>query len=304
MLRRLVQTAKRNALFRGFYYSPMGHHLVEGTRWHLLRSRRVKAAWRQRSALLLECRDNARIPRVENAGCLVDGCLVMHNGLRVRPDSYYNYAALRMMQRNRGVHEPQEEFAFQQVLPLMPPGATMLELGAYWGFYSMWFSTAVRGSRAILVEPMEENLELGRENFALNGLNGTFIHAFVSDAPTEGDESGPRTVTVDQLVRELGLDYIHLLHSDIQGFEVQMLDGAAEALSSNRVGWCFISTHSDECHRGCLERLKQHDFVIVASHSREQSYSVDGLIVARHTSVSGPTDIPFDVRGGTPHESQ
>jgi hypothetical protein len=297
MLSRLIQTAKRNPLFRGVYYSPIGHHLVEGTRWHLLRSRSVKTAWRQRAALLLECRDNARIPRVEDAGRLLDGCLIMHNGLRVRPDSYYNYATLRMMQRNRGVHEPQEEFVFQQVLPLLPPGATMLELGAYWGFYSMWFSKTVPGSRAVLVEPMKENLELGRENFGLNRLEGAFVHAFVGETPGEGSGGGPRTVTVDQLMSEQGLAYIDLLHSDIQGFEVQMLDGAAGALAGNRIGWCFISTHSDECHRGCLERLARHGFVIVAAHTKEESFSGDGLIVARHRSLSGPTEIPIERRG-------
>lgn len=304
MLSRLIQTAKRNPLFRGFYYSPIGHHLVEGTRWHLRRSRRDKAAWARRGELLLECRDNERIPRVEDAGRLLDGCLIMHNGLRVRPDSYYNYATLRMMQRNRGVHEPQEEFVFQQVLPLMPPGATMLELGAYWGFYSMWFSKTVPGSRAILVEPMQENLRLGRENFSLNGLDGTFIHAFVGDTPKVGAKGEPRTVTVDQLLREQGLDYVHLLHSDIQGFEVQMLDGAADALAGNRIGWCFISTHSEECHRGCLDRLARHDFVIVAAHTKDESFSGDGLIVARHRSLPGPVKIPIDRRSTPEHAQQ
>lgn len=297
MLRRLIQTAKRNALFRGVYYSGIGHHLIEGARWHLLRSRRDKAAWMRRGELMLECRDNARITRVEHAGRLLDGCLIMHNGLRVRPDSYYNYAMFRMMQRNRGVHEPQEEFVFQQVLPLMPSGATMLELGAYWGFYSMWFSKSVPDSRAILVEPMRENLELGRGNFELNELNGAFVHAFVGDTPSEGSGGDPRTVTVDQMLSEQGLDYVHLLHSDIQGFEVQMLDGAAEALSSERIGWCFISTHSDECHRGCLERLARHGFVIVAAHTKEESFSGDGLIVARHRSLPGPNEIPIDRYG-------
>jgi hypothetical protein len=38
---------------------------------------------------------------------------------------------------NRGVHEPLEEFVFQEVLKRLPEACAMIELGAYWGHYSM-----------------------------------------------------------------------------------------------------------------------------------------------------------------------
>ena len=60
----------------------------------------------------LYCPDNAHIPRVPHAGRIENGCQIMHNGLKVSPGSYYGYFYRRMLLRNRGVHEPQEERVF------------------------------------------------------------------------------------------------------------------------------------------------------------------------------------------------
>ena len=54
----------------------------------------------------------------------------MHNGTRIAYGTYGTEDTeyvMKMIEANRGVHEPQEEKVFQQVLPLMPSGAVMLE---------------------------------------------------------------------------------------------------------------------------------------------------------------------------------
>ena len=86
---------------------------------------------------------NLLIRRVPHAG-LVDGNLVyLHNGLHVPwagPNAYYGRFSLIFV-LNRGVHEPLEEFVFQEVIDRLPSAPRMLELGAYWGHYSMWLKT-------------------------------------------------------------------------------------------------------------------------------------------------------------------
>jgi len=45
--------------------------------------------------------DNAAIPRDSNAGRIVNGNLIMHNGIKVEPLSYYNYGMLKLLKDNR-----------------------------------------------------------------------------------------------------------------------------------------------------------------------------------------------------------
>src|ERR1700721_4435320 len=117
---------------------------------------------------------NLLIERVPLAG-FVDGNLVyLHNGLRVPiagPGAYYGpFSELLVI--NRGVHEPLEEFVFQEVLKRLPDDPSMIELGAYWGHYSMGFKKERPNGEVILFEPEPGCLKAGQDNFARNGFQG------------------------------------------------------------------------------------------------------------------------------------
>ena len=83
---------------------------------------------------------NLLIVRDPIAGSVIDGYVTLHNGIKVAcsgPQAYYGRFS-EILSLNRGVHEPLEEYVFQEVLARLPIGPSMLELGAYWGHYSMW----------------------------------------------------------------------------------------------------------------------------------------------------------------------
>ena len=46
--------------------------------------------------------DNRHVPRVPNAGQIEDGFLIMHNGIRVVPDSYTGSGMTDLLRQNRG----------------------------------------------------------------------------------------------------------------------------------------------------------------------------------------------------------
>ena len=73
-----------------------------------------------------------------------DGQVYLHNGNRVSHAGpricYGDFSDILII--NHGVHEPAEEFVFQQLLNVLRRDAVMLELGAYWGHYSMWLRKA------------------------------------------------------------------------------------------------------------------------------------------------------------------
>ncbi len=223
---------------------------------------------------------NLRIERVPEAGYLTaSGNIVLHNGIQVPiagPNSYYgDFSQILMI--NRGVHEPLEEYCFQQFLKAQSDSCslTMLELGAYWGHYSMWFQSVFPRGKSILVEPDARNMKSGETNFQSNGLVGTFINAFVS-------KTG---FSVDSFISDSGDDTDYILHSDIQGFEVEMLETAQESLVNERIRYAFISTHSNELHQNCLEILRRFEFIIdIDSELETHTTSYDGLIIARAKS--------------------
>ncbi len=253
--------------------------------------------WLRRIRDVIACPDNAFIPRHRDAGRIVDDCQIMHNGLRIARGSYDGLPIERMLRLNRGVHEPQEERVFAETLRFIPRGGTMLELGAYWGFYSLWFASVVPGARNYLVDPSYLNLNSGRLNFLLNGRPAVFRHAFVGSRPRHNAFAAP-TCSVDQLMSEWGIPTLHVLHSDIQGREVEMLDGSNAALGAGRIDFAFLSTHGPDLHARCLERLRQHGLRIIADVPPEESYSVDGLIAARRADVAGPPEgFPISRKG-------
>lgn len=221
---------------------------------------------------------NLLIERVPDAGLVRDGLVTLHNGLRVPvagPGSYYgDFSAILVV--NRGVHEPLEEFVFQQMLLAAPAAPVMLELGAYWAHYSMWLKSRRPGARAIMVEPESANLAAGKSNFALNGMKGEFHQGYVAKGSFE----------VDRFVERHELESIDILHSDIQGFEVEMLDGADALLRRRGPSYVFVSTHSQDLHRAVADRLAGHGYrVEVSADFDHDTTSFDGLVFATSPAV-------------------
>ena len=240
--------------------------------------------WKDRIALVVTSPDNRKINRVSQAGQVQADHQRMHNGLKIRLGSYYDYGNTLLLQQNQGVHEPQEEYVFQEVLKMIPPGGAMLELGSYWAFYSMWFCQQVPNARCFMVEPDPYKMNFGRQNFRFNQMEGTFIKGFISD---QSDAAGSTPVlTVDEILRTQNIRHLDILHADIQGYEYVMLQGAHTVLQQQLADFIFISTHSNELHAQCLACLLRYDYEVIADANLDESYSWDGLLVVK--SVKAP----------------
>lgn len=257
--------------------------------------KKQRKSWEDRIDDVIASPDNKHIPRAVDAGRIIDGYLVMHNGIKIIPGSYYGEGIRLMLGRNSGVHEPQEEYAFMKVLKYMPAEASMIELGAYWGFYSMWFHKMVKDPRCYLVEPSIYKLKNGKLNFAVNNYKGTFMRGNIGALPD--NNKGVPLLTVDSIVDEHGLKHMNILHSDIQGFELDMLHGAKNTFERRMIDYVFISTHSNELHKDCISFLKDQRFLILADANLNETYSCDGVIVARRMEVEGIDSIAISKKG-------
>ena len=216
---------------------------------------------------------NLLIERVSQAGTLEGDEVYLHNGIRVPvagPGAYYGqFSTLLVI--NRGVHEPLEEYVFQELLEHLPPSPRMIELGAYWAHYSMWLKLVRPGAIVTMVEPDPGNLAAGQANFARNGFEGEFIHAIVGKGHWE----------LDEFFSSRSLTHLDILHADIQGAEGELLEGGRQTLGNSQIDYLFVSTHSQELHQGVAEELTRFGYrVEVSSDFDNETTSYDGFIFA------------------------
>ncbi|MEO0393425.1 MAG: FkbM family methyltransferase, partial [Pseudomonadota bacterium] len=213
---------------------------------------------------------NILIERGPRSGLVTAGMVTLHNGNRVPvdgPNAYYQHFS-RILQVNRGVHEPLEEFVFQEVLRHMPDAPVMIELGSYWSHYSMWMQAVHRGATNIMVEADPECLAVGETNFAINRLKGEFINRRVD----------PSDWTLDSFMEERGLDKVDLFHVDIQGAEKVMMQDVSATLSAQKVDRLLISTHENPIHHGIIDSLSEFGYRIEVDCDPEvESTSFDGF---------------------------
>jgi len=244
-----------------------------------------KKWWKKRVAIVLKSSDNKFIPRHLLAGKIENGYQIMHNGQKIICGSYYGNDVTKMLIANKGVHEPQEERVFGEVLKDLGQNSIMVELGSYWAFYSMWFLQKNPNGKSILYEPSLENMKFGEENFKLNGLKGDFNQAFVSS--NIDLNTSPCTVNLPYIFEQKKIKFLDILHSDIQGFELELLEGGRDILAEGKVGYLFISTHSNEIHSKCLKIIMECGFILISEANLDESFSYDGIIVARFKSYNG-----------------
>lgn len=255
-------------------------------RMNLLESWRVY----RRARRTIRCHDCESISKAPRAGMVVtDGIpyQVMHDGMKIRFGGYHGAWMAEIIRALKGHHEPQEERIFHEVLKVMPHDAVMIEVGSFWAYYSLWFKRCVPNGRTYMLEPVQGKLQLGIDNFRLNDVEGVFINAFIGASSSEESEFADwdgsilrlPCIAIDDFLDKNKIEFLDILHADIQGAELDMLEGARHSLAGKRIGYLFISTHGDK-HERCLAAVRRAGYKMVVQHSIKESCSGDGLIVA------------------------
>jgi FkbM family methyltransferase len=223
----------------------------------------------------------------------------MHDGTLVEADGYQGPWMTEIIERLRGVHEPQEELAVHVVLERLAatagPSPVVLELGCWWAYYSLWARRRLPGARSFCIEPDPAYLEVGKRNFALNGVSGgTFVQAAIGFGPTppqpfecesDGQLHDVPFEGLASLLTRFGLERADLVLVDVQGAEVPMLDGARDLLRSGAVRFMVISTHHHRIsgdpltHQRVVMLVKELGGHVICEHTVAESFTGDGLVV-------------------------
>ena len=247
---------------------------------------------KERINIALLCRDCDYIPKVEGSGKIYNGSKgeyqLMHNGVKVFKDCYHEFIT-KIIHGLNGHHEPQEEKLFFEILKHIEPGSTMLELGSFWSYYSLWFKKEVSGATNYMIEPNSQKMKVGIQNFELNGYDSNnFIEGCIGNKHQkkvlfkdwDNTKYEMPMWSIDYFMEHYGLYKLGVLHSDVQGAENDMLKGAHLSFGSKKIDHVFISTHGDKIHQDCIYFLENYNYNIICSHTVEESFSGDGLIVA------------------------
>jgi FkbM family methyltransferase len=279
----------------------------------------------RRVLMTVSCSDSEDIPKVDGAGEVREyqrqRVQVMHNGLLVEEGGYYGRWMAEIIRILRGHHEPQEEKVFDQIIRRLVeenrPGA-MIEFGAFWTYYGLWFCREVPRGRAVAVEPDPAYLQVGRRNAALNELSEqvTFIQAAIGDRPgvsmTFRAESDDSDYQVDQcdlnsVMHTAGLERVDLVLADVQGAETLLLERGRDLLRDGKVRFLIVATHhhlisgDPLTHQRALRLLTDIGAHVIAEHSVSESYAGDGLIAVSFDPLD--RDLVVDVSRARSKES-
>lgn len=167
-----------------------------------------------------------------------------------------------------------EWLQFSKVLDLLAGGdrkPVMLEVGAFWGLWSLAFRQRYPQGQNILVEYGSHQLNVGKTNFRLNGYDAEFIHGgvFLNSSGTahraDQDVRYLKDKTEGLPGSELDLDIffsgryrIDLIHADIQGSEKDFINYllAGNLLEKINNQILVVCTHSAANHHEIKRRLQ------------------------------------------------
>lgn len=173
------------------------------------------------------------------------------------------------------VHQHWEEHnLFNKVLGrVTSPVPKMIEVGCFWALWSLLFRQRFPQGESVLVELGRRHLDVGEENFRLNGWDFKSYHGgfFLGESGTfknraadlEYDKVSDEIITgpeldFDLIVKDCGREF-DVLHLDIQGSELKFL---SMVLNKARFNNIVVATHSTFLHSSTKSLLTEHSYEI------------------------------------------
>lgn len=172
------------------------------------------------------------------------------------------------------------EIAIQhRLVRALDAGDTFLDVGAHVGFYTLLGARMVGPQGHVYAfEPLPDNQAFVERHVTMNGLeNVTLMPLAISDrsgiasfgagvSTSTGriDLTGDlevKTSSLDELLMAGTIEPPDTLKIDVEGAEVQVLEGAANVLQEHRPK-IFLATHGKALHQDCVDFLRSRGYLI------------------------------------------
>lgn len=203
---------------------------------------------------------------------------------------------------------------------LLPPGSTVIDVGANCGFFSAEIARSPAVARVLAVEPEAVNQRRLRKTLRRHALEGRVVpihaaadatsgrvglelnplhHGDHKIAVSTGDAAEPERVevesrTIDDLVAEYEVPLVGLIKIDVQGAELRVLAGAGETVRRGAPA-VFLEMHEPGFGaklEDLLEWAAEHNYVAFVLDSGgsgpvERRRVGDAAAVRRHVESGG-----------------
>ena len=157
--------------------------------------------------------------------------------------------------------QKQMNFFLQAITNIERENPSMIELGhSSHSAYSQTFNDIFYGNCTnVAIEPIKEDVETARQYWSKYDLTGHFYHGWAgSEKPPV--EAGDK-FTVKQLMDKHNIEFLDILHMDIDGSEKCVLSEMADDGVLNKINYMFISTHDhikNGIHSSCIDILNRN----------------------------------------------
>lgn len=175
----------------------------------------------------------------------------------------------------RGTYGAEEGAVLRRVTPA---GGVLFDVGAHVGYFTLLAARTVGPSGLVVAfEPLPVNLTYLRRHVLTNGLENVRVipwavgraggsRSFHSRSGTGRGRLGTsergrkvRVCSLDELRQRGVLPRPDVIKMDIEGGEVEALDGASEVLANDRPV-LLLSTHGGTAREACIERLDRLEY--------------------------------------------
>lgn len=140
----------------------------------------------------------------------------------------------------------------------------------------------------VCIEIIEENLALFKYAWEKNSRTGFFYHGHCGIPthvcePSTAVESRGKQLKIKQLLQNHNIDILDILHMDIQGSEVSVLQEMCDDDLFDRVRYGFVSIHDN--HDDCIKILDKQNLEYLYNSPDTGGYG-DGLIVYQNKDLT------------------
>ena len=177
---------------------------------------------------------------------------------------------------------------------------TMIELGSNQAYYSLMFHAILKKFNSnptnILIEAREDHIDRGINQFKINGFDvksklcsiGT-LEKVVTALRTYWPKTTAKDlshfssdwVTLTDIFEEFNLDYLDVLHCDIDFCEMVLFETAEEIFKQKKIKYIFLSTHG-QFHELSLKFLKECGYEILLNNDHTCTpVGYDTFIIAK-----------------------
>lgn len=203
-------------------------------------------------------------------------------GKIIHYEDFYNFFYVVCEQYVQGAYHSMQ---------MLRKGDVVLDLGAHIGAYSVKAALAVGAEgKVIAIEPNEENSRLLRANIQINGLRNVIVlqkgvwrtrgklrlrvsetrgsHTLCTDSSdfrATGEFEEVEVDTVDNILRELQIKNTSFIKMDIEGAELEALEGMNETLHMSGLRLAIAAYHRREgveTHSTVSRRLNEMGFQV------------------------------------------